>query len=157
MGDLRHPLNLEAIVSAYDLNAETLEKLAEVQAIAEAFKSSPTISNAMIGDLAEKVAVLKVMVEAAPRVTCTHADYIGKLLELVKNRPVAMAAIGEALLAALVAFGLQISAEQKTAIITLAGALLAFWTQSAVVPTNKLLPHELARVEDANQAAKDKS
>ncbi len=76
------------------------------------------------------------------------------ILDLIKGQPVAFAAIVEALLALLVAFGVPLSPEQKTAIIGLTGTILALWTRSVVVPVDHLPSGQIPQLKEDRKQEK---
>lgn len=60
------------------------------------------------------------------------------MLERVKNEPVLVLAFVEALLGLLLAFGVDLTTAQNTAILVFTGAVLAFAARRRVVPVRKL-------------------
>lgn len=65
---------------------------------------------------------------------------MAEIVERIKNRPVLIAALIEAIIGTLIAFGADITGEQQTAILALSGAIvaIAFGVQASVTPTRKL-------------------
>lgn len=62
------------------------------------------------------------------------------MVEKVKNNPVLVAALVQALLTAAVAFGLDLSDAQMAALLGVSGAVLALVARSQVVPVRKVDP-----------------
>lgn len=56
----------------------------------------------------------------------------------ISHEPIVWTTLVGAVIALLVAFGVPISAEQKTAVITLVSAALAIYARSKVVPSAKI-------------------
>lgn len=64
--------------------------------------------------------------------------YIDPIIERMKNEPVAVMSIIEAILAVVVVFGLALTTAQVAAVLGLAGAILTFIARQQVTPTRKL-------------------
>ena len=60
------------------------------------------------------------------------------MLEKIKNEPVLVTALVQAVLAAAIAFGLDLNDGQVAAILGLTGAVLAFVARSQVTPSSKV-------------------
>ncbi len=65
-------------------------------------------------------------------------EIINGLKERIKNEPVAVMAVIEALLGVLVVFGIPMTPEQSFAVLVLAGAILTLIARQQVTPTRKL-------------------
>ncbi len=64
--------------------------------------------------------------------------YIDAIINRIKEEPVAVMAVIEAILAVVVVFGISLTTAQATAILGLAGAILTLIARQQVTPTRKL-------------------
>lgn len=60
------------------------------------------------------------------------------LIERIRQEPVLVTALVQAVLLVLVSFGVDLNEKQTVAILALSGAVLAFVARSKVTPTSKL-------------------
>ena len=63
---------------------------------------------------------------------------MGELFAKIKNEPVLVSTLVGAVVSLLVAFGVDISADQKTAVIGCVAAALALFARSQVTPNDKV-------------------